>query len=90
VQGTAQLGCPCIAADEKWLADEAKAREDADLAAEAEAREEESMKIMLAAVEKALWGRSFEGELVTRRPKAVMTTATELPETLPARKRARK
>lgn len=63
VSGIAKDGCPCIKAD-----DERIAQEDADEKAAED--EEKSAKRRLLAVEMALWGKTYEGSLTTRRPKA--------------------
>lgn len=71
-KGTAETGCPCIAADDKRMVDEQETQrtfiaENQRLMDEA-AHSEKSMKIRLAAVEVALWGKSYEGEVDESRP----------------------
>jgi hypothetical protein len=89
-RGEPEPGCPCITEDDKKINAKKAAKRELVLSAEAAAREEKSMKIRLAAVEKALWGKSFEGVLVARRPKVIVGAVAEVPDALPARKRARK
>ncbi len=68
--GIAKDGCPCIKAD-----DERIATRKAD--AKAIKKEEKSVKLRLLAVEMALWGKTYEGSLTIRRPKALTTSRSE-------------
>lgn len=61
VSGTEQEGCPCIKADDERIAEM-----DADMKAAED--EEESMRLRMLALEKALWGKTFEGCLTIDRP----------------------
>lgn len=61
VIGEAKRGCPCIKADDERKAEEAAA-------IKALADKEKAVDRRLLAIEKALWGRTYEGSFTSRRP----------------------
>ncbi len=67
--------CPCIAQDDarikKIHEDEIAAERAEKEAIKAANRKERSLHVRLEAIEKILWGRSFAGEVMSRRPKQV-------------------
>ena len=74
IKGVAKEGCPCIIADDERIAQKAAAKAERIVretaAQKASKDEEKSVKRRLQALEKALWGKTYEGSLTTRRPKA--------------------
>jgi hypothetical protein len=80
--------CPCIIEDDKKIAEleEAQKRDVAEL--EADQEEEETLRVRVAAIEQALWGRSFEGTADLTRPQTQQAKETSL-QTLVAEKQKR-
>lgn len=66
--GNPVKGCPCIKADDERIA-KIKAEE------KSIADEEKSLRKRLTAMEKALWGKSYEGCMTIRRPKLKLAEA---------------
>ena len=92
VYGEADRGCPCIKADNTRIQEEQEAErariQQVKEAQRAVENEELSLRKRITAIEKVLWGRSFEGETALRRPKLLDSKKKHTEE--PARKRARK
>lgn len=79
IKGTAVENCPCIkAADaavkegKRRLAAEKKTRQLKKAALE---KSEKSLRIRLVALEKAMWGQSYEGKVAVRRPAALQQSS---------------
>jgi hypothetical protein len=81
MHGTPVQGCPCIKAD-----DAKKKKAEAKEIAENKAAK--LILVRIAAIETALWGKSYEGKLTTVRPKT--TLIDEEDAEAPVRKRTRK
>ena len=74
IYGKPKAGCPCIIADDKRLKDlqtsEVLRKKAKEKRVKSVAKAERSLKVRLEAVEKALWGRDFEGLVGAKRPAA--------------------
>jgi hypothetical protein len=72
IYGNPEVGCPCIIADDKRLKDlktsETLRKKAKEKRVKSVAKAERSLKVRLKAVEKALWGRDFEGLVGAKRP----------------------
>ncbi len=70
IVGIEKSDCPCIKADDERIAR-------VEAACEAAEDEEESVRLRVLAIEKAVWGETFEGSLSTDRPRIRKQTDSE-------------
>lgn len=80
VQGAAVAGCPCIKADDERIKKAANK-------IKAAAKEERSVKSRLTAIEKVLWGRSFQGVVALTRPNLLISSDDLMSEKGPKKKK---
>jgi len=72
VTGTAKKDCPCIKADDARIKEKKRLQKEEEEAVKkeeaAQQKAERSLLVRISAIEKALWGKSYDGKVSLCRP----------------------